>query len=606
MERCAPPRRAACCLGRRSTPAGKALSVQRAPTPPGEPHALFASDEGADALIGEDLEEQRVRHAAVDDVHALHAAARGVERRADLRQHAARDHAFRHQVVDLFRRQPRQQLAGLVEHARRVGEHHQLLGAQHLGELAGDQVGVDVVGHAVRPGADRRHHRDETAGLERLDHRGVDRVDFTHLAEVDVAVLLRRQQHLARADEGAVLPGQADRLAARLVDELHHFLVDLAAEHHLDHVHGLAVGDAHALHELALLAQAREQLLDLGPAAVHHHRVHADQLEQHHVAREAGLRLVHLLRQREAARDLAERALGVEQALVLRDFLLPLDISGQRYLRAIDGDLDVFLADARDLGGDNVRAVLLGHVDLHAGQLGAPLHRKGTHQKALEQVIDQLVERIESGNVSHLLSPFLKLHTLHVGAAQRVSRPLESLAMSDFRTRVEGERPYLLRYAALQLRDRPTAEDVVQETLLAALAGEASFGGRSNLRTWLTGILKHKIVDAIRRASREAPTADEDQMEELFDETGHWREMPSAWADPDASLEQKEFFVKLEECLSRLPARTAQAFMLREHLGFETDEICKELGVTATHCWVLLYRARMALRLCLEQNWFGR
>ena len=181
--------------------------------------------------------------------------------------------------------------------------------------------------------------------------------------------------------------------------------------------------------------------------------------------------------------------------------------------------------------------------------------------------------------------------------------------MSDFRTRVEGERPYLLRYAALQLRDRHTAEDAVQETLLAALAGEAAFAGRSNLRTWLTGILKHKIVDAIRRASRESPLAGDDDFGEfdaLFDQSGHWRDMPSAWADPDASLEQKEFFAKLEECLSRLPARTAQAFMMREHLGFETDEICKELGVTPTHCWVLLYRARMALRLCLEQNWFGR
>src|SRR5206468_8796835 len=103
-------------------------------------------------------------------------------------------------------------------------------------------------------------------------------------------------------------------------------------------------------------------------------------------------------------RDLAEGALGVEHALVLRDFLLALDISGQRYLRAVDGDLDVFLADARDLGGDYVGAVFLGHVDLHAGQLGAPFHREGTHQKALEQVIDQPVERIESGDVSHLLS----------------------------------------------------------------------------------------------------------------------------------------------------------------------------------------------------------
>src|SRR5207302_9411884 len=199
-----------------------------------------------------------------------------------------------------------------------------------------------------------------------------------------------------------------------------------------------------------------------------------------------GLRLVHFLRQREAARDLAEHALGVEHALVLRDFLLPPDISGQRDFRAVDADLDVLLLDARDLGGDDVGAVFLGHVHLHAGQLGAPFQGEGTHQKALEQVIDQLVERLESGNACHWLSPILKLPALYLGAAPPVSRALESLAMSDFRTQVERERPYLLRYAALQLRDRHTAEDAVQETLLAALAGEAGFAGRSNLRTWLT------------------------------------------------------------------------------------------------------------------------
>jgi RNA polymerase sigma-70 factor (ECF subfamily) len=183
--------------------------------------------------------------------------------------------------------------------------------------------------------------------------------------------------------------------------------------------------------------------------------------------------------------------------------------------------------------------------------------------------------------------------------------------MKSFPARVEEERPYLLRYARLQLRDSHAAEDAVQEALAAALAGEASFGGRSNLRTWLTGILKHKIVDIIRRASRENtavpdPLAEAAEFDALFDATGHWAEPPTAWPDPDGELEQKQFFAALEECLSRLPAKTAQAFMMREHMGFETDEICQEIGVTPTHCWVLLYRARMALRECLEKNWFGK
>ena len=178
--------------------------------------------------------------------------------------------------------------------------------------------------------------------------------------------------------------------------------------------------------------------------------------------------------------------------------------------------------------------------------------------------------------------------------------------MNYFRSRVEGERAYLVRYASLQLRDSHAAEDAVQETLVAALAGEASFAGRSNLRTWLTAILKHKIVDAVRRMSREAPAATEEDFEALFDERGHWIDPPAAWAEPDAALDQKGFFAALEMCLRRLPEKTSQAFLMREHLGLETDEICKELGVTPTHCWVLLYRARMALRECLNKEWFGK
>src|SRR5688572_27975974 len=161
--------------------------------------------------------------------------------------------------------------------------------------------------------------------------------------------------------------------------------------------------------------------------------------------------------------------------------------------------------------------------------------------------------------------------------------------MKDFRARLEGERPYLLRYASLQLRDSHAAEDAVQEALVAALAGERGFAGRSNLRTWLTGILKHKIVDHIRRSSREQTIGDagsEDDFNALFDERGHWRDPPQEWKDPEGALEDAQFRAVLEECLKALPERTAQAFLLREHMGLETTELCKELGVTPTHSWV--------------------
>ena len=181
---------------------------------------------------------------------------------------------------------------------------------------------------------------------------------------------------------------------------------------------------------------------------------------------------------------------------------------------------------------------------------------------------------------------------------------------ADFQAQLEALRPYLLRYAAMELRNREVAEDCVQEALLAALSAPASFEGRSNLRTWLTGILKHKIVDAIRRQSRERPVEGPEEdltdLDALFNETGHWADRPQPWDDPDGALHQKQFLAALETCLAGLPARTAQVFMLREHLGLETAEICKELGLTSTNCWVLLYRARMLLRECLEKNWFRK
>ena len=119
-------------------------------------------------------------------------------------------------------------------------------------------------------------------------------------------------------------------------------------------------------------------------------------------------------------------------------------------------------------------------------------------------------------------------------------------------------------------------------------------------------------MDAIRRQSRERPASEFDaqgeaaEVDALFDRRGHWAESPLAWEQPESALGQKQFLAALEACLRALPERTAQAFMMREHLGLETSEICKELAITPTHCWVMLYRARMALRLCLQKNWFGK
>jgi RNA polymerase sigma-70 factor, ECF subfamily len=180
---------------------------------------------------------------------------------------------------------------------------------------------------------------------------------------------------------------------------------------------------------------------------------------------------------------------------------------------------------------------------------------------------------------------------------------------------IEQHRPYLLRYASLQLRDAGAAEDAVQDTLIAALEGIDRFSGTSSLKTWLTGILKHKIIDHLRRQSREQPLisgdgdddrSEADAVDALFKPDGHWDKAPSNWADPDQSLENKKFIEALEKCTRNLPAKTARVFMMRDVMEIETDDICKELDITSTNCWVMLHRARLALRECLEINWFGK
>jgi RNA polymerase sigma-70 factor (ECF subfamily) len=175
-------------------------------------------------------------------------------------------------------------------------------------------------------------------------------------------------------------------------------------------------------------------------------------------------------------------------------------------------------------------------------------------------------------------------------------------------------RKILLRYAFLHLRDDAAAEDAVQETLLAALRGNEGFRSESAIRTWLIGILKHKIADYYRSAAKqyvqEAPIGDdEDPNEELeqliFNEKGYWIGTPSDWSKPDDALEQDEFWVVFEWCQQNLPKQHARAFMLREIVGLETDDICQDMDISQSACRVYLHRARLGLRECLQQRWFS-
>jgi len=176
---------------------------------------------------------------------------------------------------------------------------------------------------------------------------------------------------------------------------------------------------------------------------------------------------------------------------------------------------------------------------------------------------------------------------------------------------------YLFKYAVFRLRDTSAAEDVVQETLLAALKAYEVFEGRGSERTWLVGILKHKITDHFRRQNREAPMGQEQddgpEHAEFFTRTdgwdNHWndRYAPTDWhATPSQLIERKEFWQVLGDCLTPLPQRTANAFTLREVDGLASQEICELLSISVSNLWVMLHRARLHLRNCLERNWFSK
>ena len=189
--------------------------------------------------------------------------------------------------------------------------------------------------------------------------------------------------------------------------------------------------------------------------------------------------------------------------------------------------------------------------------------------------------------------------------------------LSDPERWVDEHGDYLFKFAIVRLRDATRAEDLVQETFLAALKGGDSFSGRSAERSWLTGILKNKIFDYFRKAGRETSFTDmefnSDEEADRFIPDGLFKDGwvhelgPLEWStDPGASLDSQAFWKTFQDCSQKMPRNVAAVFTMREVDGVESREICRVLEISESNLWVMLHRARMALRRCLETNWFGK
>lgn len=166
---------------------------------------------------------------------------------------------------------------------------------------------------------------------------------------------------------------------------------------------------------------------------------------------------------------------------------------------------------------------------------------------------------------------------------------------------------YLYRYAFSRLRDNAAAEEVVQETFLAGIRFKDRFTGDGVERAWLLGILKRKLIDYVRmrnRYDRDGSYEDSnDSSTQLFDQNGNWKTGAFSSIIPTDTLESQEIWEVVQGCLKHLPKGQADVFVLSVMEEMETEEICKELGITSSNLWVRLHRARLALAKCVGSKW---
>ncbi len=167
----------------------------------------------------------------------------------------------------------------------------------------------------------------------------------------------------------------------------------------------------------------------------------------------------------------------------------------------------------------------------------------------------------------------------------------------------------LYSYVVQRVKDTHIAKDLVQETFLAAWRNIDKYNGEASVKTWLFTILKNKIIDHYRKASTrltdELAETEADQSV-FFDQSDHWDKnaYPMDWGTKsEGNVESKEFYSILAKCKSKLKEIQAAVFTLKYIEDLTSEEICKELNITPSNYWVLIHRAKIQLRSCLESNW---